>query len=60
MNTDAVLVEERALNKIIIEWVEAQDSLGEGLDDLDSAELDGIDISSGEESRMVGLPMATG
>ena len=50
VNTDAVLVEERALNKIINEWVDAQDSLGEGLDDLDAAELDGIDISSGEDS----------
>ena len=50
VNTDAVLVEERALNKIINEWVDAQDSLGEGLDELDAAELDGIDISSGEDS----------
>ncbi len=49
INTDAVLVEERALGKIISEWVEAQDSLGEGLEDLDSADLENIDISAVQE-----------
>ncbi|MEH6636133.1 MAG: type IV-A pilus assembly ATPase PilB [Halioglobus sp.] len=49
INTDAVLVEEQALNKIITDWAEAQDSLGEGLDDLDSTDLDGIDISAVQE-----------
>jgi len=48
INTDAVLVEERALNEIIIKWVETQDNLGDGLDDLDSGDLDDIDIESGE------------
>ena len=48
INTDAVLVEERALGKILTEWVDSQDSLADGLDDLDAADLDDIDISSGE------------
>jgi type IV pilus assembly protein PilB len=48
ISTDAVLVEEEALNTIINEWVEAQDNLGDGLDDLESADLDDIDIESGE------------
>ncbi len=50
VNTDAVLVEEKALAKLIHNWVEAQDTLGDGLKDLDSEELEGIDISSGESS----------
>ncbi|MEH6580429.1 MAG: type IV-A pilus assembly ATPase PilB [Halioglobus sp.] len=48
INTDAVLVEENALNTVIGKWVEAQDNLGDGLDDLDSGDLDDIDIQSGE------------
>ncbi len=46
INTDAVLIEERALSKTISEWVEAQDQLGDGLSDLDSADLDDIDVSA--------------
>jgi type IV pilus assembly protein PilB len=49
VNTDAVLIEERALSKTILEWVDAQDNLGDGLEDLDSADLDDIDISAVEE-----------
>ena len=49
INTDAVLVEERALGKILTQWVEAQDSLGEGLEDLDAADLDDIDVSAVEQ-----------
>jgi len=48
INTDAVLVEEHALGKILSEWIDSQDSLADGLDDLDAADLDDIDISSGE------------
>ena len=48
INTDAVLLEERALSKMIEVWVDAQDSLNDGLEDLDAEDLDGIDISSGE------------
>jgi len=46
INTDAVLVEDRALSKAISDWVEAQDRLGDGLDDLDSSELDDLDVSA--------------
>jgi type IV pilus assembly protein PilB len=49
VNTDAVLIEERALSKTILEWVDAQDNLGDGLEDLDSTDLDDIDISAVEE-----------
>jgi len=48
INTDAVLVEERALGKTLTEWVDSQDSLADGLEDLDAADLDDIDISSGD------------
>ncbi len=49
INTDAVLIEESTLGKFINDWVEAQDSLGDGLEGLDSDDLDGIDVSSGQE-----------
>lgn len=48
INTDAVLLEERALTKMINTWVDAQDSLSDGLDDIDSEDLESIDVSSGE------------
>ena len=50
INTDAVLIEETELSKLINRWVDTQDSLGDGLDDLDSADLDGIDVSGGGET----------
>jgi type IV pilus assembly protein PilB len=50
INTDAILVEEGTLGKAISDWVDAQDSLGDELGDLDATDLDGIDISSGEQS----------
>jgi type IV pilus assembly protein PilB len=46
INTDGVLIEDRALTKAIGEWVDAQDQLGDGLSDLDSEDLDDIDVSS--------------
>ena len=49
INTDAILVEETALNKIITEWVEAQDNLDDGLGELDDVDLDGIDIEAVQE-----------
>ncbi|PLW82951.1 type IV-A pilus assembly ATPase PilB [Kineobactrum sediminis] len=49
INTDAILVEERALSKAITGWVESQDNLSEGLGDLDSEDFENIDISGGEE-----------
>src|SRR5690554_1134016 len=42
INTDAVLVEERALSKMIAEWIDAQDTLADGLGDLDTEEFEGI------------------
>ncbi len=50
VNTEAVLVEEKTLSKALSTWAEAQDSLSDGLDDLDTSDLDDIDISSGEET----------
>ncbi|MDE0952818.1 MAG: type IV-A pilus assembly ATPase PilB [Halioglobus sp.] len=47
INTDAVLVAEQALGKALLKWINAQDSLADGLDDLDSTDLDDIDISGG-------------
>ena len=49
INTDAILIEERALSKAIAEWVDAQDSLGGGLDDLDSEDLDDIDVGAADD-----------
>ncbi len=46
INTDAVLIEDRALTKTIAEWVDAQDQLGDGLSELDSTDLDDIDVSA--------------
>ena len=45
INTDAILVEERALNRVLNSWVESQESLSDGLDDLDASDLDDVDIS---------------
>jgi type IV pilus assembly protein PilB len=49
INTDAVLIEEKALNRVINNWVETQDTLGDGLDDLDSDDLEGIDVAPARE-----------
>ena len=51
INTDAVLVEERALGKALTKWVEAQDSLSDGLDGLDSSDLDDVSITERRRSR---------
>ena len=51
INTDAILVEETALAKLISDWSESQDSLGDGLEDLDSGDFDDLDIQSGEEGE---------
>jgi type IV pilus assembly protein PilB len=48
INTDAILIEESALNKVINEWVETQDTLADGLQGLDTDELEGIDVGPGE------------
>ncbi len=49
INTDAVLVEERALSKVIAEWVETHESLAEGLGDLGNEDFENIDIGNGED-----------
>jgi type IV pilus assembly protein PilB len=46
INTDGVLIEDRALTAAIGKWVDAQDQLEDGLSDLDSEDLDDIDVSS--------------
>ena len=50
INTDAILVEESALNKALTKWVESQDTLADGLDGLDASDLDDVDITMGGES----------
>lgn len=51
INTDGVLIEDRALTKAIGKWVDAQDQLEDGLSDLDSADLDDIDVSAVNEGN---------
>ncbi|MEH6585384.1 MAG: type IV-A pilus assembly ATPase PilB [Halioglobus sp.] len=51
VNTDAVLIEERALSKMITAWVETQDTLSEGLGDIDSDDLENIDISGSDTTE---------
>jgi type IV pilus assembly protein PilB len=48
INTDAILLEETALAAAITAWMESQDALNDGLDDLDADDLDDIDISGGD------------
>lgn len=50
INTDGVLIEDRALTKAIAAWVDAQDQLEDGLSELDSADLDDIDVSAVSEA----------
>jgi len=50
INTDAVLIEDRALTKAIADWVDSQDQLGDGLSDLDSSDLDDIDVSAVQDA----------
>ncbi|MEP0203464.1 MAG: type IV-A pilus assembly ATPase PilB [Halioglobus sp.] len=54
INTDAILVEETALSRVIKSWLESQDSLGDGLDDLDSGDLDDIDVSAVDPDAQAG------
>ncbi|MEM6580346.1 MAG: type IV-A pilus assembly ATPase PilB [Pseudomonadota bacterium] len=46
INTDGILIEERALSTAIAKWVDEQDQLDDGLSDLESAQLDDIDVSA--------------
>lgn len=49
INTEAILVDEKALTARIAKWSEAQDSLSGGLGDLDDVDLDGVDIDAVDE-----------
>lgn len=50
LNTEAILVDEADLQRAIADWGEAQEELGDGLDDLESGDLDDIDVSSVDEA----------
>ncbi len=49
LSTEAILVDEHSLQKAISQWTDAQDDIGGGLDDLESAELDDIDVGAVED-----------
>jgi type IV pilus assembly protein PilB len=49
LNTEAILVDESSLQRAISDWVEGEDDIGGGLDDLESAELDDIDVAAVDE-----------
>jgi type IV pilus assembly protein PilB len=49
ITTEPIIVEETALQRAISEWIEGQDTLGGGLEDLEAGELDGIDVGAAEE-----------
>ena len=51
INTDAVLVEESALGKALLKWGEAQESLADGLEGLDTSEFDGVDFGGESDGR---------
>ncbi|MBA6412946.1 type IV-A pilus assembly ATPase PilB [Parahaliea sp. F7430] len=49
INTDAVLVEEKALSKAINKWVEAYDNLAAGLDDMVAEDLENLDLHAPDQ-----------
>jgi type IV pilus assembly protein PilB len=51
INTDAILVEESALGNALLKWGEAQESLADGLEGLDSSDLDGVDFAAEGDGR---------
>jgi len=50
INTDAILVEEKILSESISAWVDAQDEIGGGLDGLDDAGLEDLDVQGIDEN----------
>lgn len=54
LNTEAILVDEKSLQKAISDWSDAQDDISGGLDDLESAELDDIDVEAVDEDARGG------
>jgi type IV pilus assembly protein PilB len=51
LNTEAILVDESSLQRAINDWSEGQDDIAGGLDDLESAELDDIDVGCRRRGR---------
>ncbi len=50
LNTEGILIDEMALQRAIARWSEAHDDLGDGLDDLESEDLEEIDVSAVDEN----------
>ena len=51
LNTEAILVDEHSLQRAISSWTDAQDNISGGLADLESGELDDIDVGGVDEAR---------
>jgi len=49
LSTEAILVDEHSLQKAINGWSDAQDDLAGGLEDLESSELEDIDVGAVED-----------
>src|SRR6056297_1190416 len=49
ISTEPIIVDETSLNRAISEWIEGQDTLTVGLEDLEAGELDGIDVGAAED-----------
>ena len=49
ISTEPIIVDETSLSRAISEWIEGQDTLGGGLEDLEAGELDGIDVGQAED-----------
>lgn len=50
ISTEPIIVDEISLQRAISEWIEGQDSLSGGLDDLEAGELEGIDVGAPVDS----------
>jgi type IV pilus assembly protein PilB len=51
INTEAILVQEEALAEEITAWMDTQESLTGGLDDLDDASLEDLDVEAVNDDR---------
>ncbi len=51
ISTEPILVDEKALSKAIRDWIEAQDNLAGGLEDLEAGELENIDVGNVDEDQ---------
>ena len=51
ISTEPILVDEKALSKAIRDWIEAQDNLAGGLEDLEAGELENIDVGDVDEDQ---------